>query len=442
MAVTFAASSGSSAAAPSAGGSVRPGQGLAIAQTDRIDPRAGGLSIGFTFGTSIAGHQNTVAQASSRAIDLGIIGTTLAAPGCDGGNPTLPADKQPQALQVDSRDPNAAQGEDQDESAIPVPIHKRVLATPAPFGEAITTTAGFGIPGVMEIGPGVSHSYSGLIEDGATREAKAVTDIASIDLAGAVHLAGLHWEAVWRSTGGGPQAGTFTIGTATIGGNAVPTQDPMAVITQANQLLNTLQLGVQIAPPTARQTNGVQFVDPMGLQVVPSHQRDMAASTLLGGAQPVRQQIVDAMLAANCQAASPVTISDIVVGSFTGAGSFNMILGGVQASSGEIAENPFHLGTLQLGASASLNGAPAAASRLGGATARPSTAPGAGAAAGAAPPPAAKPIAPIAALASKGVRGGAMAGVGLASLGALAVLAAADQRKMRRAQRDIPQFTV
>jgi hypothetical protein len=35
-----------------------------------------------------------------------------------------------------------------------------------------------------------------------------------------------------------------------------------------------------------------------------------------------------------------------------------------------------------------------------------------------------------------------MAAVGLASLGLLAALAAADQRKMRRAQRDIPQFTV
>ena len=116
--MTFVAS-GSSSAAPSGGG-VEPGQGLAIAQTDRVDPRAGGLSVGLNFGISIAGHQNSVAQASSRAVDLGVIGTSLAAPGCDGGAPAMPADKQPQPLQVDSRDPSAAQGKQEDESALPL----------------------------------------------------------------------------------------------------------------------------------------------------------------------------------------------------------------------------------------------------------------------------------------------------------------------------------
>src|SRR4051812_38785091 len=74
------------------------GTASAIAQSYKVNPTTAQLSIGITFGTSLAGYTNNVAQAESRAIDLGIIGTTLSAQGCDGGAPTLPSDKQPQSL--------------------------------------------------------------------------------------------------------------------------------------------------------------------------------------------------------------------------------------------------------------------------------------------------------------------------------------------------------
>src|SRR5581483_6963545 len=112
----------------------------------------------------------------------------------------------------------------------------------------------------------------------------------------------------------------------------------------------------------------------------------------------------------------------------TGAGSFNLILGGVQASSGEIPRNQFQLGTFSLAAPAP-TGTSNSTGVLG-TSVKPSTGGTAAAAPTASNPPAANAatITPAASIASKGKRGGA--------------LADGDRRKMRRAQREIPQFTV
>src|SRR5436853_7794283 len=110
--ITFFATGPNASGAPGQA-AVKPGRGLALAETEKIDPRAGSLSLGITTGRSIAGHQNTVAQASSQAYDYGVIGTTLAAKSCTGGDPTLPEDQQPQPMQVDSRQPNNSQDEDE-----------------------------------------------------------------------------------------------------------------------------------------------------------------------------------------------------------------------------------------------------------------------------------------------------------------------------------------
>ena len=79
------------------------GTASAIATSYKVNPTTASLSIGITFGTALAGYTNNVSQAEARAIDLGIIGSTLAGEGCDGGAPTLPADQQPQSLRADSR---------------------------------------------------------------------------------------------------------------------------------------------------------------------------------------------------------------------------------------------------------------------------------------------------------------------------------------------------
>jgi hypothetical protein len=55
-------------------------------------------------------------------------------------------------------------------------------------------------------------------------------------------------------------------------------------------------------------------------------------------------------------------------------------------------------------------------------------------------PAATAAVQPAASTKGKGARGGALAGVGLASLALLGLMAEGDRRKMRRAQREIPQF--
>lgn len=441
--LTFVATEpgGASADRSAAQAAVTPGQGLAIAQTAKVDPRAGGLSIGVTFGISIAGHQNTVAQASSQAINLGVIGTTMASEGCDGSDPTFPAEDQPQALQVDSRDEGAAEGKQETEQGV---FDKRARATTAPFGEAITTTAPFGVAGVMEVGGGITRTFSGIVD--GQREAHAIADIAGMKFPvlaglglGVVELSGLHWEAVSRSTGSELVEGSFTIGSAKIAGQSIPTNDPNAALEQINTALSPI--GIRIRPPVERETGGVLFVDPMGISVVPNSTRDSLAGALFEGIQPIRQDLFDALLEQDCGNATYITVFDIVVGSVTGAGAFNLNFGGVQASSGEVAENEFDLGFGD-GLSPSLPGGnvvtgPPSPVDVGGSGATPpSTAPADEG--GDDDVDTGTEVEQAANVIPEGERGGALAGIGLGSLLLLGAVAEGDRRKMRRAQREIP----
>src|SRR5690349_1861018 len=100
------------AAAPSApaADAFNNGTGSAIALGYKANPTNGNLSFGVTAGESIAGHQNTAATGQAAAIDLGVIGVTLAGEGCDGGDPTFPAEDQPQPLIARSGEKGADKG--------------------------------------------------------------------------------------------------------------------------------------------------------------------------------------------------------------------------------------------------------------------------------------------------------------------------------------------
>jgi hypothetical protein len=325
-----------------------------------------------------------------------------------------------------------------DEDKVPAPAHKYASAQPTPYGEAITTTAPQTIGGFINIGGGVSKAHSGLVEDATQREAQAISDVSgiSIPLAG-IQMSSLHWEATWRSTD--PEngvVGVFSIGSASIQGQALPANDPAQTLMQINGALATL--GVSIVPPRAYKSGDVIFVEPMGISIFQSATRDALLFPVLGGVQPVRQSLFDALLEQSCKNSTYITIFDIVSGPFTGGGSFSVLLGGVQASSGEAYQNAFCLGCNGPSPVLSLNtnnnatntvSAPSSA----GTTFKGNTAP-------AAPPGAAAAVTPAAVKKLGGQRGGALAGVGLAGLGMIAAMAEGDRRKMRRAQREIPQF--
>jgi hypothetical protein len=437
-AVVLAAGFVASYATAPASAATDPGQGNAIAQTQKIDPKAGGLSLGVTFGQSLAGHQNEVAQASSQAINLGVIGTTIGGEGCDGSAPTYPSDQQPQPLRIDSRDKDADKGKTETENGA---FEKSVKANSTPYGEAVTTTAPYSIAGVLKVGGGTATTHSGLVKD--QREASAVVEISSLDLAGVIHLGSLRWEALYRSTGDKKVSGTFTIGSASANGQALPTNDPSKTLDQANAALKLL--GVQLVPPVAHESGGVLFVSPLAIAVVPNSQRDAIAGAVIGGIQPIRKALTDALLEQSCKNASYITIFDLVVGSVTGAGAFALSLGGVQASSSVIPKNGFSLGDAQysLGGGAAGGGAPLSFDTAGGSgsTSFSGTAPSAssgGSSTGGDGSSAGTPVATKTASAFKGTRGGGLAAAGVGALGLLAALAEGDRRKMRRAQREIP----
>lgn len=409
------------------------GTASATAQSIKVNPTTASLSIGITFGTSLAGYTNQVAQAESRGIDLGIIGTTLAGEGCDGGEPTLPAEDQPQPLRADSRDANSAQPRSENERYVPL-IAKTVRADSTPFGESQTTTAGLTAPGAfVDFGSATSKAITRL--NNGTREAIATVDISGIKIAGVLELAGLHWEAAARSGAVDESTGTFTIGKLNVLGQSLPTNDAAAALQNANTLL--APLGLQLTYPQTRVAAGIRFVDPLKISVVPSQARDSISQLVLGAAQPVREQLVDFLLEQDCGNDTYITVADIALGSVTGAGSFSLELGGANAKAEALKTTSFlngqflpsqggridSLGDTNTGSLNNLGETPS----VGGVT------PNTGVrSTGNSGRRAAEPIAAI-----EGSRGGRMAMVGLIGLIALALVADRDRRLMRRAQRSI-----
>jgi hypothetical protein len=450
LGATFLASPGANAA----DNEFENGTASAIAQSYKVNPTAASLSIGITFGLSLADYTNQVARAESRAIDLGIIGTTLASEPCDGGDPTLSSEKQPQPLRAESSDPKAAGGMSEQDKYAPV-MTKSVRASNAPESEAQTTTIPLGQKGVLQMSGVKSDALTHII-DGKTREAKATVDVQSIDIAGAVHLGDLHWEALYRTGADTTKGGKFTIGEATVAGApvAVPQGDP----TPAFEAINTAlaPLGIELRQPKAHENAGIVFIDPMTIAVVPSTTRDQLTGNVLNAAHPVRESLYDALLKQDCSNATYITVSDIVIGSITGSGSFEVLVGGGQATSGELKTTNFlkgfdtgglpglddisggplgdssggsSVGSGALADSSSSSGLPSGDSSAGKAS-TPGNDNGNGGSEQAATPAAShRPL---------GKRGGALAAVGSLGLLLLLAMAEGDRRMMRRAQRMIP----
>lgn len=445
-AVWTAAMGGLLATSPAASGQegVEPGTGNAYAQGVKIDPRSGRLSFGITYGMSLAGHQNTVSIAEARSADLGVIGVTLAGEGCDGGDPTLPKEDQPQPLVARSTDEGAGQEKVESENG----VEKRAVATAEPLARSVATTAAAGEAAVLQIGATQSSTESGIID--GKRIARAVTEVSRVSLGGGqVVLKGLRWEAAYQTAPAEEATGSFTIEGIEVAGQKlpIPEENPLAPLAEANAVLEPL--GFQITPPTVRNESGIQFVDAMRISVIPSTARESVLGPIFNGIQPVRESLFDAIIEADCGNAAYLTILDLVLGSVSGAGSLGIELGGVTATSDNIEFTSF------LG---SLGGAPSLPPLSSGGGSSPSLSSSGGTSSlsgGASAPTGAAATTPPTTVASAagdvggdeqaiadiepltGSRGGALAGVGLGGLALLAALAAADRAQMRRAQRSV-----
>lgn len=437
LAVIATAVSGPGVESAAAGTPATPqtaGQASAIAQSYKVDPRTAALSLGISFGVSLAGYTNNVAQAESRGIDLGIIGSTLSAQGCDGGDPTLPAEDQPIPLHADSRDKDASQTKQDQEKYVPL-ITKTVRADSTPFAEASTSTAGLSASGSVVSIDGVKSRATTRLNNG-NREAIAVSDVGSFGIAGIVELAGLKWSATSTTGAVDSNVGSFTIGALKVLGLSLPVNDSAKAIENANTLL--APLGIAISYPRVHIAAGILFVDPLRISVVPSAQRDRILATVLGALLPVKQSLYDYLLEQDCGNKTYILVSDIAIGSVTGAGSLSLELGGVQTKSEVLKTSNFLGGNL----SSSLNDGFTAGS-LGSTTNDlplfndvPAIS---GSPTGPTKTNTGKTNRPAALAAStEGKRGGKMAMVGGLGLLALLIVADRDRRLMRRAQRLIP----
>ena len=121
-------------AAAAAEDTFRNGTSTATAQILRIAPGVGGLELATSLGSVASQVTNALAQAKATAIDLGIIGTTLTAEGCDGDPGAFTPDQLPQSLVVDNRARNAAA------SAAEVPSGAAVVSGGRTSASATTET--------------------------------------------------------------------------------------------------------------------------------------------------------------------------------------------------------------------------------------------------------------------------------------------------------------
>ena len=425
-------------AAVASGGGVRAQQAAQIpvgsadayAQSFKLNPKAGSLSVGIGFGLSLANYRNQVGIAESRGIDLGIIGTLLAARNCQGGDPTLPKEQQPQVIHVEARGAQSKVAADgTDAGGI---ITKHVEATTEPTSKSVTTHAPLTLPGIADVKGARSEARTRWLANGV-REAVGTSDIASLDIAGGmVKITGLHWESTFRSGVEAKRQGSFTLGSMTISGAPVPVNDPAMAFAAANQVLQPL--GLALGLPFAHEAQGFLVVDPMQVAVIPNALRDTTLGTVFAAMQPVRDQLIAAVFAADCRLEDVVTVVDIAIGSVSGAGTFALELGGVSTTSREIKETSFlqRIGGLPPVAPPSVLEpvAPAAPATV---TAAP-TSP-------AAPVAASAPVRTVRAapsLAGSRVReekGGTLLWVALIGVALLLLAALLDVYKMRRAQR-------
>jgi hypothetical protein len=342
-----------STAASQTGGAPAFANGTASASSQgiKVNPTAAALSIGITFGVSLSGYTNDTAKAEARGIDLGIIGTTLAGEPCDGGEPSLAAEDQPQPLAVDSREPDAAAGKTGTDSISGQEIPgflKRARATAEPLAEATSMVVPLGQAGALEISGARADTITHVI-DRKTREAVATAEIGSLVIGGgAVRLGNLRWQVVHRTGAENSKTATFTVGSATVGGSLLPiplpANDPAALFAVLNTVLGAF--GVELRAPASHEVNGGIQIDPLTVAVVPSAQRDQLAGQVLSALNPVREELVKALLEIDCSNDTYVTVADIALGSFTGAGSFSLELGGASAFTGELAP-AFQIGDIQ-----------------------------------------------------------------------------------------------
>src|SRR5690606_15988718 len=103
------------------------------------------------------------------------------------------------------------------------------------------------------------------------------------------------------------------------------------------EALNSLltPLGIQIRAPKVHVEQGIVYVDPLAIAIIPSEVRDTLVGALLDALASTRDTLTQLLLETSCSTATAITIAGLAVGTRSGAGQLSIELGGVQATTAE-----------------------------------------------------------------------------------------------------------
>ena len=138
-----------------------PGDALARSQAISLAPTTGGLNYAITLATSISNYQDMEAQSLSQTIDLGAIGTSLEAQGCDGAAPTLPQSDVPPPVQAESTSGNQSLSDSITPQSSPDGLgigNEAATATTQPSSGSLTTVSNISMPGGLLAVNGLTSS--------------------------------------------------------------------------------------------------------------------------------------------------------------------------------------------------------------------------------------------------------------------------------------------
>jgi hypothetical protein len=328
-------------AAPAPRAAFSNGQAKATAVVTKIGPGVGNLELALGSGVAVSELKNDLAQAQAQSLDLGLIGTTLTADGCEAA--ALRPDQLPQPVRVDNRQGDASETTDY----APVAGETRgggrgsATATKKPSATAVATAAASDGPAVS-IGGGKATAVTEVI-DHAERQAHATVELDLKLAGGALELSNLRWDALHRSGKKTHAEATFDIGTAKLAGVPVPLDSLKA----AQDAINTglAETGISIEMPHVerfQKPTDLIRITPLLITLRDSPAGKAALGPGLNATRAQREQMFTDLSNAICDAAGILLVGDIGVSIVSGTGFVTYGIGGAEAISGDfILENPF-----------------------------------------------------------------------------------------------------
>jgi len=318
--------------------------GLARAQLARIVPYVGIPSVGAGAGVAQAEVSGGSAHASAGLADFGAMSLIL---GAVASKAPVPLPDLPAPITADdrdhpdvSRDPIAASATPPAAPSAPTPAWEEAHASKAPASRARVRGPELGVPGVLTVTGSESQASA---DGGVTSSTVTLGRLVLEGSSGApeVVLSNLVWTA--RQAMGKPGTASFTIGSVTVAGQALPVPvgaGPADVLKAVNDAVAPLGLRLDV-PVSAGDAAGAA-VSSLVVEVRNPETGANLAAQATQPAVPVLNQILDALLAAAPDASSSRLVVNALLATGTTRGGGRLELGGASARIGnvEVADPP------------------------------------------------------------------------------------------------------